>query len=73
MPLSPSMSRQRRRALIDQAHAALLRREYIRKVTRRLSRDSEHFVYEAGPTFQAMKYHLEQRLPLRRHASAARG
>jgi len=71
MPLSPSLSRLRRRAILDQAHAALVRRGYLRTVERRACGASETLLYEPGLTFRAMRYRLESRpaLPSCRRAS----
>jgi hypothetical protein len=76
LPLGPGLSRGRRRALLDQAHAALVRRGYLRKVERRVRGASETFVYEPGLTFRAMRYRLESRPalpPFRRSARDAAG
>jgi hypothetical protein len=80
LPLSPSLTRSRRRTLIDQAHAALLRRGYLRSAERRTVGLSEKIVYVPGPTFRAMHYRLEKRAPMyptrrlvRDVAQAARG
>jgi hypothetical protein len=61
LPFTPAMSRSRRRTLLEAAHAALIRRGYLRKVERRPSGASESLVYEPGLTFRAMRYRLESR------------
>jgi hypothetical protein len=61
LPMNPSLPRNRRRVLLDQAYAVLMRRGYLSRVDRRPSGDSERFVVEPGPTFRAMHYLLESR------------
>jgi hypothetical protein len=61
LPFPAAMSRSRRRTLLDAAHAALVRREYLRKVERRACGASETLLYEPGLTFRAMRYRLESR------------
>ena len=70
LPVSPALSRGRRRSLVDAAHAALVRRGYLRKVERHPSGASETLTYEPGLTFRAMHYRLENGPalpPCRRH------
>jgi hypothetical protein len=75
LPLNPLLSKLRRRAILDQAHALLVRRGYLRKVERRVCGGSETLVYEPGLTFRAMRYRLESRPALppcrRTHRDAA--
>lgn len=61
LPMNPALAKPRRRSILDQAHAALVRRGYLRKVERRLVGGSEALVYEPGLTFRAMRYRLESR------------
>jgi len=61
MPAGPALPRSRRRTLLEQAHAALLRRGYLKNVERRPAGASETLVYEPGLTFRAMRYRLESR------------
>jgi len=60
LPFAPSLSRSRRRSLLDQAHESLVRRGYLKKVERRSSGASETFRYHPGSTFQAMQLRLER-------------
>lgn len=47
----------RRRSLLEPAHAALQARGYLGKVERL----SDGYLYQAGPTYRAMQYHLDRR------------
>jgi hypothetical protein len=60
LPLSPSLPRNRRGILLEQAHEALIRRGYLRKVERHASGSSEFHRYHPGPTYQAMQVRLEK-------------
>jgi hypothetical protein len=60
LPLAPSLPRNRRRILLEQAHEALTRRGYLRKVERHASGSAEFYLYHPGPTRQAMQFRLEQ-------------
>lgn len=64
-PLPASLTRNRRRFLLEQGHDALLRRGYLRKVERRTSGSTELFVYHPGPAYMAMHYRLEKQPALR--------
>jgi hypothetical protein len=61
LPAGAALPRSRRRTLLDQAHAALVRRGYLRKVERRHTGSSERLFYEPGLTFRAMRYRLGSR------------
>jgi hypothetical protein len=61
LPLPPSLPRIRRRALLEQAHEALVRKGYLRSVERHASGSSEFFMYHPGPTYQAMHHRLERK------------
>lgn len=76
LPLSPALSRGRRRTILDQAHAALVRRGYLGKAERRACGTSDMLIYEPGLTFRAMRYRLESRPalpPCRRATREAAG
>jgi hypothetical protein len=60
LPLPASLPRNRRRVLLEQAHEALIRRGYLRKVERHASGCAEFYLYHPGPTRQAMQFRLEQ-------------
>jgi hypothetical protein len=60
LPLPSSLPRNRRRVLLEQAHEALVRRGYLRKVERHASGCAEFYLYHPGPTRQAMQFRLEQ-------------
>lgn len=60
VPLGPSAPRSRRRALLDEAHDALVRRGYLRQVERRASGMSEILAYHPGSTWRAMRFRLER-------------
>jgi hypothetical protein len=60
--LLPLASRSRRRAVLEQAHAALRARGYLASVERRSTGSSDVYVYRAGPTRLAMQHFLGRRL-----------
>jgi hypothetical protein len=60
LPLNPALSRSRRRILLEQAHAALIHRGYLRKVARIASGASDICRYHPGPTYRAMQLRLEK-------------
>lgn len=59
LPLAAPSPR-RRRALLDQAHEALIRRGYLRQVDRLVTSSSETLTYHPGPTYRAMRFRLER-------------
>ncbi|HVE38597.1 MAG TPA: hypothetical protein VNM14_01835 [Planctomycetota bacterium] len=66
LPL-PSLPRNRRRILLEQAHELLVRRGYLRKVERHASGSAEFYLYHPGSTRQAMQFRLEQQPGVRSH------
>lgn len=60
LPLGPAIARSRRRILLEQAHAALKSRGYLRLIERRSSGASDVYIYHPGPTYLAMQVRLER-------------
>ena len=60
VPLPPTATRNRRRILLEQAHASLKTRGYLKKIDRHSSGSSDLYTYHPGPTYVAMQYRLER-------------
>ena len=60
LPLSPAVARSRRRIVLEQAHASLKTRGYVKRVDRHSSGTTDLYTYRPGPTFVAMQYRLER-------------
>jgi hypothetical protein len=60
LPLSSSIARNRRRILLEQAHASLKTRGYVQRVDRHSTGSTDLYTYRPGPTYVAMQYRLER-------------